>query len=293
MGLTPSEETTNTDTEITKNTIVNDKQERDKLDATTEITIPPHVFYKDIIEKKKEAQTQLYENLKTRGYCPIKVDSSVIQSSEKLSEVSFQYLAQDMELKKSNIEKDKNNIGYVNIPGVREYIKLRPTDPEDLWPTYPTDFKEAYNAFFHIYSQIAFNSFDLLANYVEEGKSDPLIKPEHVSAIVDFIKEKSSVSMIKYFELKEAKEVCGEHTDTGILTFITRTILPSLEIWDKKELKFVKIEELLDVGDVIAFVSEKIPLFSCSNLFTATPHRVRMNPGGERMSIAFLLDVAK
>jgi len=87
--------------------------------------------------------------------------------------------------------------------------------------------------------------------------------------------------------------VCGEHQDTGILTFITRTRIPSLEIWDKQEQKYAKIEELLQEGDVIAFVGEKIPLFSCSNKFTATPHRVRMGPGGERMSIAFLLDVAK
>jgi len=210
-----------------------------------------------------------------------------------LTEVTFQFLSQDLDIKKKNMEKDGNNLGFVHIPRVREYIKLRPSDPDELWPSYPTDFKDTYNAFFSKYSEIAFSSFDILVEYVEQNSTEPLINPVHVSAIKQFLSEKSSVSMIKYFELKEATEVCAEHTDTGILTFITRTHRPSLEIWDKHEQKYIKIEELLEVGDIILFVSEKIPLFSCSDKLTAAPHRVRMGPGTERVSIAFFARCCK
>jgi isopenicillin N synthase-like dioxygenase len=226
------------------------------------------------------------------------VDESVVMISEKLTQVSSAYLAQDLDTKKKNLEKDGNNLGFVHINNVREYIKLRPSDAEYLWPTYPPDFKSVFDEFFKIYSQIAFSSFDILAEFVEPNPENPqealpFIKPGHVDAIKEFLQEKSSVSIIKYFELKEPAEVCADHTDTGILTFITRTYHPSLEIWDKKEQKFVKIEELLQAGDVIAFIGEKIPLFSCSDKMSATPHRVKMCPGSERISIAFLLDVAK
>jgi len=272
----------------TRNEEVITKEMRNKMEATTDnITLPPIVNVEDIINKTKQFQYQLYHNLKTRGYCPIKGTPSLVAISEKLTDVSFQFLGQELEVKKRHTDAIGNNLGFIHIPSVREYIKLRPSDPEELWPTYPPDFKDAFNAFFEAYSQIAFNSFDLLATYVDESSQDPLILPDHVVAIKQFIKEKSSISMIKYFELKETTEVCGEHTDTGILTFITRTHRPSLEIWDKQEQKYVKIEELLEEGDIIAFVGEKIPLFSRSNKITSTPHRVRMDPGGERVSIGF------
>jgi len=183
----------------TKETGVVTKEMRDKMEATTAIALPPLVHASDIINKTKQSQYQLYYNLKTRGYCPIKVNPSVVAISEKLSEVAFQFLGQDLEIKKIHTEKDGNNLGFIHIPNVREYIKLRPFDPEELWPTYPPDFKESFNAFFEAYSKIAFNSFDLVAEYVEEGSRDPLIKPDHVLAVKDFINEKSSISMIKYF----------------------------------------------------------------------------------------------
>jgi len=135
----------------------------------------------------------------------------------------------------------------------------------------------------------------MLAHYVDptDNIKSQLIAEKDYKAIEEFLPSKSSVSMIKYFPLQEAKEVCSEHTDTGILTFITRTNRPSLEIWDRSIHKYVKIEELVEVGDIVVFVGEKVPLFSQNASWVATPHRVRMIAGPERLSTAFLLDVAK
>jgi len=253
---------------------------------------PESVKVEELLAKNKDAQRCLYKNLAEHGYCPIKVNESIKMKSSKLSEVAFEYFTQESDIKNLNLEKDKNNIGYVLIPGVREYMKLRPTDPTELWPSHPLDFKLAFDNFFETYAQIAFTSFYLIAEYQAED-NQPLITPDRVKIIEEFLHEKSSVSMIKYFTLNEPKEVCSLHTDTGILTFITRTSRPSLEIYDKGLKEFIKVEEFLEEGDVIVFVGEKVPLFACSEKLTSTPHRVNMQAGGERMSIAFLLDVAK
>eukprot|EP01124_Arcella_intermedia_P029472 TRINITY_DN6228_c0_g2_i1.p1 TRINITY_DN6228_c0_g2~~TRINITY_DN6228_c0_g2_i1.p1 ORF type:complete len:309 (+),score=102.48 TRINITY_DN6228_c0_g2_i1:23-949(+) len=245
----------------------------------------------EIIAKQPQAQALLYQNLKTRGYCPIKVDPSVKETSSRLSQVGLEYLAQELEVKKVNSDPDGNNLGYVHIPGVREYIKLRTTDPSSSWPTHPPQFQEVFKKFFDTYAEIAFASFDLLAAFEEDSK--PLIPKEHADAVREFLPLKSSVSLIKYYALEKDSEVCAEHTDTGILTFITRTNRPSLEIWDNLEGKYVQVEQFLEEGDLVVFVSEKVPLFAASQRLPSSPHRVRMEAGPERISIAFLLDVAK
>jgi len=191
------------------------------------------------------------------------------------------------------MDKDNNNIGYVSIGDIREYIKLRSTDPEELWPTHPENFKEIFDNFNEIYSKFAFATFEALASSIDLEDGLPLIALDDYTEIKKFLAEKSSISMIKYNALEKECEVCDEHTDTGILTFITRTNRPGLEIWDKHENKYLKIEEFLEMGDILVFLSEKTPLFSGSRKFLATPHRVRLPEGPQRMSIAYLLDVAK
>jgi len=256
-------------------------------------SFPVAVEATHIIDKNESAQVLLYHNLKRHGYCPIKVTNTTKSTSSRLSSVAFEYFDQSQEIKNKNLEKDKNNLGYVHIKGVREYLKLRPSDPPELWPTHPDDFTNTFVSFFETYAQIAINSFQLISNYRDPVDNEPLIPPDKVTIISEYLEEKSSVSMIKYFSLEEAKEVCSYHTDTGILTFITRTSRPSLQMYDREYEEYIKVEEYLEEGDIIVFSGEKTPLFACSSKLTATPHRVHMEAGGERMSIAFLLDVAK
>jgi len=82
--------------------------------------------------------------------------------------------------------------------------------------------------------------------------------------------------------------------DTGILTFIIRTKVPSLEIYDRSQDKYVKVEDLTNLGDIIVFMGEKVPMFTGRKTkFPATHHRVIVPSNTERLSMAFLLDVAK
>jgi len=266
---------------------------RSKIDGEVDVEVS-YFQLDDILAKKKTILNSMCETLKKRGFICIKTKPTFLDASEKLRQVAMEYLSQDLTIKLNNMDPDKNNIGYVHIPGTREYIKLRPNDPEQLWPSSP-EFRSAFQNFFNLYSQLAFTVFDILSHYADptEPSKKQLIVESDYKAIEEFLPTKSSVSMIKYFTLQQPKEVCEEHTDTGILTFITRTHRPSLEIWDASINKYIRIEELVELGDIIAFTGEKVPLFSQAVSWRGTPHRVRMPAGPERMSIAFLLDVAK
>lgn len=116
------------------------------------------------------------------------------------------------------------------------------------------------------------------------------------------MREKSSVSMIHYYpQDREGSCVCEEHKDTGLLTAVFKTGVPSLQMWDKHSQKYAKIEELVGDSDLVLFMGEKVPLFAQQdrNLpdaerFVATPHRVIVPSASvDRLSMAFLLDVAK
>jgi len=275
---------------------------RDTVPAVS--LVPPQIKLTDMLAKTEEAGQAFRSSLQHRGYALIDMDlPKVVLSCAEYSEIALRYLEQKQEGKNGNIDPDKNNLGYVKISDVREYIKLRPEDPESLWPqnnhnfTEAEQFKDAYQRFFACYCHFAVTAFELLAEAPaidrRTKKQGRLISEEARDAIIPFLKHKSSVSAILYHSVDKFSEVCDEHTDTGVLTFITKTAVPSLEMWDRTLNCYVKVEELAKDGDVIIFMGEKVPLFSNSDTFKATPHRVRMPAGTNRLSVAFLLDCAK
>jgi len=117
------------------------------------------------------------------------------------------FFALDEDLKATCKDKDNNNIGYVNV-NVREYIKLRPGDPDDLWPSIES-FRTAYETFYTMYFKLAVTLFQIFAEYNENSTGKCLIEPEKFDAINQFLEEKSSVSVIHYFEHDESpKKKC-------------------------------------------------------------------------------------
>eukprot|EP01130_Rhizamoeba_saxonica_P012912 TRINITY_DN5487_c0_g1_i1.p1 TRINITY_DN5487_c0_g1~~TRINITY_DN5487_c0_g1_i1.p1 ORF type:complete len:193 (-),score=28.84 TRINITY_DN5487_c0_g1_i1:551-1129(-) len=187
----------------------------------------------------------------------------------------------------------EENWGYMQKEGVREYIKLRPGDDNFMWPN-DEEFRKDYSILFNLVSEVAFPCFERFAQYKNE-KNESIILEEAIDDIRQLIPSRSSLSVIRYYSHNERpyKDVCSDHTDTGILTFVFRTQVPSLEILDKTMGKYVKVEELAEVGDMIVFLGEKSHLFTNSVQFCASPHRVNMVPNTERYSVTFLLDTAK
>jgi len=276
--------------------IADQEKQRQTMVGTTDVTLPPTIQAQDIVDGQAKAREEFCLSLKERGYALLRGNKETLETSEALEQKSLEFFKLANDEKMKNGDAMNNNVGYVLITGVREYIKLRPFDPPELWPQAPADFKTAYDSFFASHSKVAFSCFETLAHYIDQSDptKKPLLNKDEIEAIQEFITSKSSVSMIHYFAHKfESACVCSEHKDTGLLTFIIRTKFPALEMWDKSVHKYVKLEEMTEVGDLIVFMGEKIPLFSTSKIFLATPHRVNMGPDKDRLSMAFLLDVAK
>mmetsp|Transcript_5774 Transcript_5774/g.6277 ORF Transcript_5774/g.6277 Transcript_5774/m.6277 type:complete len:302 (+) Transcript_5774:26-931(+) len=284
---------------VVQATPTGDKSDLDKHKGTTTLSEPlVKVSGAKLIENDKETQELYFQLMKKRGYVVVTAPPHAINAAEILENAAKDYFTQDMETKDKNQVSNlgmRANLGYVHVKGTREYIKLRPNDVEPLWPKYPTCFKKAYEEMYDHYSKLAWACFITLASHIDttEGNTKPLLDPNTIDAVREFAFSKSSVSMIHYFSQTTEADVCTTHKDTGLLTFLLRTRVPSLEIWDKVEKKYIQAEKLCAVGDVFVYMGEKMPLFTGSRDFNATPHRVIMPPGTERISMAFLLDIAK
>jgi len=203
-----------------------------------------------------------------------------------------EYFAQPMEVKEMNKDKDGNNLGYVEVPNVREYIKLRPSDPLSFWPTKPETFHENWTNVFSSLLKISWKCFLAVAQHEKGSKfSDPTV----LSAIDEFVGIKSSISLIHYYQvMSDDKQcVCKPHEDTGLLTFGVCSDSPGLIIWDPVKNDWVEIEKLVQPGSLILFVGQKIPLFGTSSIWKPTLHKVDIPINTQRHSFVFLLDVAK
>lgn len=55
------------------------------------------------------------------------MDPETVQRYNALKNISKQYFEQPQEIKNNNADVDRNNLGYVVVPGVREYLKVNPT----------------------------------------------------------------------------------------------------------------------------------------------------------------------
>ncbi len=53
------------------------------------------------------------------------MDPDTVQRYNALRTISKQYFDQPQDIKNNNADADRNNLGYVVVPGVREYLKVR------------------------------------------------------------------------------------------------------------------------------------------------------------------------
>eukprot|EP01122_Echinamoeba_exundans_P012382 TRINITY_DN5153_c0_g1_i2.p1 TRINITY_DN5153_c0_g1~~TRINITY_DN5153_c0_g1_i2.p1 ORF type:complete len:334 (-),score=58.15 TRINITY_DN5153_c0_g1_i2:21-884(-) len=276
---------------------------RDAMKGTTDVSLPIRVSAAALLAGDENQRRNLIQSLKKHGYAIIQMDDQTTLAAKNLENIAWKYFAQPDDVKDRNSGADRSNLGYIRVKGTREFIKLRPSDETRLWPNKEAlpDFEQIYRDFYQRMFTLVWSAFRTLADSPGTGNS-PLLNQNQIAAIEDFVREKSSVSMIHYYPQAEKEScVCEEHKDTGLLTAVFKTGVPSLQMWDKASEKYVKIEELANDSELILFMGEKIPLFAQqekslpeSQRFLGTPHRVIVPEATvDRLSMAFLLDVAK
>jgi len=260
--------------------------------------LPPRIKVVDLMTEEASAQRTLTECLRDFGYALLTLEGSnnpseFVECVTKINHDREGYFGQPSDVKTLNKDTDGVNIGYINITGVREYIKLRASDEEKLWPKNPPTFKQNWLNLFNLLKPIAWKCFLSVAKF--DAPENKLRDPEMVKAVEEFVDIKSSISLIHYYPVisEDKKCVCAAHEDTGLLTFGVVSDDPGLVIWDRVKGDWVEIEKEAKKNEIICFVGQKIPLFSGSSIWPATTHKVIVPVNVERSSLIFLLDVAK
>jgi len=258
-------------------------------------TFPRTIRTSDLLKGKESTKTLLCEYLVDHGYAVLSTES-VGEGDFKdhiatLHKDRVEYFAQEQDKKMDNcINNGRNNIGYVKGGNSREYIMVRISDGEDVWPKYPPLLSRNLKDVYSILHEIAWNVFDAVAHY--GGPDNKLSDPETLGPVKELVATHSSIGLIHYFKNEEPC-VCKPHEDTGLITIGVRPEIPGLTIWDRLKNDWVEVEKLTNEGDLICFIGHKLPLFSGCNIWNATTHKVEIPVGTERNSLVFQLDVAK
>jgi isopenicillin N synthase-like dioxygenase len=265
-----------------------------KLPLNPEDILPPPIFVDDLLNKDSPQRKVCEQTLFDRGYVIIRTEGSELgkdlqNKMKTLFEDRDTFFNSSSDVKAVSKAPDLTNMGYILIPKIREYIKLRPFEPE-LWPNDPPTFKTSFDNVFQILKAIAWETFLSVADFEGHQLGDA----KTINAVEQWVGTKSSLSLIHYFPRESGTiSPCDAHEDTGLITLGGYTSLSGLEMWDRLYKQWIKVEELAKPTDLIAFLGLKIPMFSANSKWKATTHRVEFDPTKERHSIVFLLDVAK
>jgi len=268
------------------------------------------------IQRGSPESTQLYQHLRDDGFVIVSLKDH-FKEIEDMYEVGQSFLQGDKESKEVHLDPKDENLGYLDIAGVREYIKLRITgDRIGKWPAKPSDFKEKYEKTSQALHDVAWKVFieALHLSQLEPGRPSKPFEDDVLQSVKECCTQQSSISVIHYYLSQNQetsttptpddkssyglRDVCDAHRDTGILTIIMCSQVAGLQVWDRKNNDWLQIEKLLidnfkkpDEHLAVCIMGEKISLFADS--LTATLHRVMVQPTVERYSLLYFMDTAK
>jgi len=208
------------------------------------------------------------------------------------------------------------NQGYIYIKGVKEFLKLKPNDPDEAFPPNPTELKTTYPVLYNKLLELLMFTLNEICQVKAPTDGGPYFEEKLIETVRQYSKRDSSVSLIHYFgndyndfqsdnkkkedienteefHIEGIKYPSGTHTDTGIMTLITCAEVSGLQVWDRKTEKFLEVEKMFDpIADMFLIVGRKMNLFARKDkLFEPTTHRVALPAGTERSSLLFFMDV--
>jgi len=187
-------------------------------------------------------------------------------------------------------------------------------------------FYESFISAYALLRNVGWSCFIELVNFKEPPANKTLLAPAEIEVVDDGVDLMSSLSLIHYFkqdcrdaspgvdapvqrqqlmtmghisdqpedQVPKNKSVPSpRHEDTGLITLAVVSKVDALQILDRQTKQWLEVEKLYPPRTIIVWMGEKIPLFSGSSDFKATPHRVVLDKDKERTAMIFLLDVGK
>lgn len=120
-----------------------------------------------VLKQDTNTLKSIIEQFISQGYAAIDIselfekDSSNQDQFDRLfSSSSSFFKSAEEKIRLTDEKRAFENIGYLKIGDVREYIKLRTGDSESVWPKEPTSFKEDFIRVFDFIKKIAWILFE-------------------------------------------------------------------------------------------------------------------------------------
>lgn len=277
-------------------------QRKKRFDAQK--LLPVSMNFSDL--NSEQGVAKFREVMSEKGYIVFHLDEAVAKSitSYRSSCEEFFRLSDVEKLRLSGIdgsEMKKRNDGYLVVDGSKEFLKLKPKNPE-YFPshseTFRSSFTKCYESFYNMFAK----TFSIIANDVNE-KGQKYISDELENIILNRMKESASISVINYFPVEKPLVTTKEledfsipseiHQDTGVMTFIMCSDVVGLQVRARGSEEWVTVERLAQAGtDMFCILGKKIEMFATDPRalkYEATWHRVILPYNVQRYSTLYFI----
>jgi len=123
-----------------------------------------------IVKGKDDTLQKMCQCLKDNSYACISLSKNRNEQISALYRATNEFFSQSMEDKEINCDPKKENLGYIHIKGLNEYIKLRPDgDRKGEWPVNPKDYKNVYDGIVPVFQDLCWTVYTGLVNYTYES----------------------------------------------------------------------------------------------------------------------------
>lgn len=257
-----------------------------------------HVAWEDIAnpEGGADSRAAFVESLRKVGFVFLSLPDSMMGPINSSYEVARQFFAG--EAKKHHRMREQRDVGYVNMPHIKEFYQMRYTkSPTEVWPSQPENFKEVALEYYDLMLRITKECFKMMAEGIK-------VDAEHFVDLLDLEERKEKEvdtfygsTLFRYFRYKNKPclpedEPCKVHTDIGLLTIIPVTTVPQLQMLHPDNFEWIDAEPLSTTkNEVIVFCGEMMERLTMY-YYRAVMHRVNPPPvelmGQERYSLVYL-----
>jgi isopenicillin N synthase-like dioxygenase len=263
------------------------------IDSEPEDALIPSLFTRVDLQKLRSEETKereirkLCDEVHRRSYAVITLPQELFQKFIAAREIFKEFCALEESVKNSIHIYPGRDVGYNNIPNVKEFFQMRRVAEEEKfpWPPGLPNFKEIVTDIWNFQEELAREIMSYMATGIGMQAEkflelmDPLVLPPNEFS-------HSIMGLYHYFQHNDLTETCYTHKDMGLISFIPRSEVAGLQVVDYDANLWLDIEQVAQPTDVVMIVCETLDRIT-GGYYPANNHRVVGTT--DRHSIVFKL----
>lgn len=257
-------------------------------DAAIELKNPIKINWDDFGNSETRLQTiqTFCDQMHSKSYVILTLPETMARVFHETHKIQKEFFSTDENEKQKVAIPMSRDIGYKNIPNVKEFFQMRRSNvPNFPWPKNPTTFQTVVSDVWNMQEQMGRQLMEYLAIGLE-------VAPQKLLNFLDYEQlpdgefSHSIMSLYHYYYHPSLCETCYIHTDMGLISFIPKSEIDGLQVLDCQVLKWVNVEKMASPNDVVVIGCETLARITGS-YYPACDHRVVNSQ--DRYSIVFKL----